>query len=172
MLCVFIVLYVFVLFFVTSVILIFFLFFFFFFKQKTAYEIMPSLVGSEMCIRDRVSTQSTWAILVFYKFLAQKFSYFMKNNKAVLEQLQSGHIMSLSTQNWYKEDLKKSIDSLDKLLSKQMEQLNYTKDEMNKKSEQLVEQQKEKMGSRQNQMLLIRFHINDIMEILTKEFSN
>src|SRR5450756_1616761 len=28
--------------------------FFFFFKQKTAYE-MPSLVGSEMCIRDRVS---------------------------------------------------------------------------------------------------------------------
>src|SRR5450756_648569 len=29
-----------------------FSFFFFFFKQKTAYEIMPSLVGSEMCIRD------------------------------------------------------------------------------------------------------------------------
>eukprot|EP00825_Cyclidium_porcatum_P010386 TRINITY_DN15309_c0_g1_i1.p1 TRINITY_DN15309_c0_g1~~TRINITY_DN15309_c0_g1_i1.p1 ORF type:complete len:157 (-),score=24.63 TRINITY_DN15309_c0_g1_i1:88-558(-) len=27
-------------------------YFFFFFKQKTAYEIMPSLVGSEMCIRD------------------------------------------------------------------------------------------------------------------------
>src|SRR5428012_18149 len=25
---------------------------FFFVKQKTAYEIMPSLVGSEMCIRD------------------------------------------------------------------------------------------------------------------------
>src|SRR5428012_20477 len=30
-----------------------FWFVFFFFKQKTAYEIMPSLVGSEMCIRDR-----------------------------------------------------------------------------------------------------------------------
>ena len=30
-------------------------FVFFFFKQKTAYEIMPSLVGSEMCIRDRTS---------------------------------------------------------------------------------------------------------------------
>ena len=28
---------------------------FFFFKQKTAYEIMPSLVGSEMCIRDSSS---------------------------------------------------------------------------------------------------------------------
>ena len=27
-----------------------------FFKQKTAYEIMPSLVGSEMCIRDREMT--------------------------------------------------------------------------------------------------------------------
>ena len=26
---------------------------FFFFKQKTAYEIRLSLVGSEMCIRDR-----------------------------------------------------------------------------------------------------------------------
>ncbi len=24
---------------------------FFFFKQKTAYELMPSLVGSEMCIK-------------------------------------------------------------------------------------------------------------------------
>eukprot|EP00831_Metopus_contortus_P045143 TRINITY_DN3618_c0_g1_i3.p3 TRINITY_DN3618_c0_g1~~TRINITY_DN3618_c0_g1_i3.p3 ORF type:complete len:116 (-),score=40.56 TRINITY_DN3618_c0_g1_i3:290-637(-) len=35
-------------------------FFFFFFKQKTAYEMQRGLVGSEMCIRDRVSTQSTW----------------------------------------------------------------------------------------------------------------
>eukprot|EP00831_Metopus_contortus_P042771 TRINITY_DN34140_c0_g1_i1.p2 TRINITY_DN34140_c0_g1~~TRINITY_DN34140_c0_g1_i1.p2 ORF type:complete len:138 (-),score=44.04 TRINITY_DN34140_c0_g1_i1:80-493(-) len=32
----------------------------FFFKQKTAYEMQRGLVGSEMCIRDRVSTQSTW----------------------------------------------------------------------------------------------------------------
>ena len=35
-----------------------FVFFFFFFKQKTAYEIMPSLVGSEMCIRDSLNTTS------------------------------------------------------------------------------------------------------------------
>eukprot|EP00658_Telonema_sp_P-2_P028216 TRINITY_DN21668_c0_g1_i2.p1 TRINITY_DN21668_c0_g1~~TRINITY_DN21668_c0_g1_i2.p1 ORF type:complete len:140 (-),score=42.91 TRINITY_DN21668_c0_g1_i2:312-731(-) len=28
--------------------------FFFFFKQKTAYEMLRSLVGSEMCIRDRI----------------------------------------------------------------------------------------------------------------------
>ena len=32
----------------------FFYFFFFFFKQKTAYEISACLVGSEMCIRDRI----------------------------------------------------------------------------------------------------------------------
>ena len=31
---------------------LFFAEYIFFFKQKTAYEIMPSLVGSEMCIRD------------------------------------------------------------------------------------------------------------------------
>ena len=29
------------------------MFFFCFFKQKTAYEMLRSLVGSEMCIRDR-----------------------------------------------------------------------------------------------------------------------
>src|SRR5674536_397791 len=28
---------------------------FFFFKQKTAYEMLRSLVGSEMCIRDRLN---------------------------------------------------------------------------------------------------------------------
>ena len=31
-----------------------FSFLFFFFKQKTAYEMLRSLVGSEMCIRDSV----------------------------------------------------------------------------------------------------------------------
>eukprot|EP00658_Telonema_sp_P-2_P067907 TRINITY_DN56847_c0_g1_i4.p1 TRINITY_DN56847_c0_g1~~TRINITY_DN56847_c0_g1_i4.p1 ORF type:complete len:169 (+),score=40.95 TRINITY_DN56847_c0_g1_i4:47-553(+) len=30
---------------------------FFFFKQKTAYEMLRSLVGSEMCIRDRAVTK-------------------------------------------------------------------------------------------------------------------
>src|SRR5450756_1267894 len=40
---------------------VFIFFFFFFFKQKTAYEIMPSLVGSEMCIRDRPCTSSSTA---------------------------------------------------------------------------------------------------------------
>eukprot|EP00658_Telonema_sp_P-2_P076556 TRINITY_DN6726_c0_g1_i1.p1 TRINITY_DN6726_c0_g1~~TRINITY_DN6726_c0_g1_i1.p1 ORF type:complete len:188 (+),score=60.03 TRINITY_DN6726_c0_g1_i1:21-584(+) len=31
-------------------------FYFFFFKQKTAYEMLRSLVGSEMCIRDRLKS--------------------------------------------------------------------------------------------------------------------
>ena len=30
---------------------------FFFFKQKTAYEMLRSLVGSEMCIRDSATTK-------------------------------------------------------------------------------------------------------------------
>eukprot|EP00658_Telonema_sp_P-2_P070142 TRINITY_DN59745_c0_g1_i2.p1 TRINITY_DN59745_c0_g1~~TRINITY_DN59745_c0_g1_i2.p1 ORF type:complete len:362 (+),score=104.06 TRINITY_DN59745_c0_g1_i2:25-1110(+) len=33
---------------------VFIYYFFFFFKQKTAYEMLRSLVGSEMCIRDRL----------------------------------------------------------------------------------------------------------------------
>ena len=33
----------------------------FFFKQKTAYEMLRSLVGSEMCIRDSVLTVSLHA---------------------------------------------------------------------------------------------------------------
>eukprot|EP00658_Telonema_sp_P-2_P053612 TRINITY_DN42199_c0_g1_i1.p1 TRINITY_DN42199_c0_g1~~TRINITY_DN42199_c0_g1_i1.p1 ORF type:complete len:118 (+),score=10.73 TRINITY_DN42199_c0_g1_i1:68-421(+) len=36
-----------------------FLYFCFFFKQKTAYEMLRSLVGSEMCIRDRVKRLET-----------------------------------------------------------------------------------------------------------------
>eukprot|EP00658_Telonema_sp_P-2_P010333 TRINITY_DN13897_c0_g1_i1.p1 TRINITY_DN13897_c0_g1~~TRINITY_DN13897_c0_g1_i1.p1 ORF type:complete len:142 (-),score=46.49 TRINITY_DN13897_c0_g1_i1:401-826(-) len=31
--------------------------FFFFFKQKTAYEMLRSLVGSEMCIRDSINAE-------------------------------------------------------------------------------------------------------------------
>ncbi len=36
---------------------------FFFFKQKTAYEMSASLVGSEMCIRDRTTRVSAvWEV--------------------------------------------------------------------------------------------------------------
>ena len=34
---------------------------FFFFKQKTAYEISACLVGSEMCIRDRLRVGAEYA---------------------------------------------------------------------------------------------------------------
>eukprot|EP00658_Telonema_sp_P-2_P032747 TRINITY_DN2416_c0_g1_i1.p1 TRINITY_DN2416_c0_g1~~TRINITY_DN2416_c0_g1_i1.p1 ORF type:complete len:100 (-),score=24.07 TRINITY_DN2416_c0_g1_i1:82-381(-) len=34
-----------------------YIFCFFFFKQKTAYEMLRSLVGSEMCIRDSMGTK-------------------------------------------------------------------------------------------------------------------
>ena len=33
----------------------------FFFKQKTAYEMLRSLVGSEMCIRDSLATHQIWS---------------------------------------------------------------------------------------------------------------
>ena len=39
---------------------------FFFFKQKTAYEIRLSLVGSEMCIRDREGTGRPGQVYDFY----------------------------------------------------------------------------------------------------------
>eukprot|EP00831_Metopus_contortus_P051702 TRINITY_DN4340_c0_g1_i2.p1 TRINITY_DN4340_c0_g1~~TRINITY_DN4340_c0_g1_i2.p1 ORF type:complete len:398 (-),score=73.55 TRINITY_DN4340_c0_g1_i2:163-1356(-) len=46
--------------------------FFFFFKQKTAYEMQRGLVGSEMCIRDRVSTQSTWELDNVFDYINNK----------------------------------------------------------------------------------------------------
>ena len=39
----------------------FLIFFFFFFRQKTAYEIRLSLVGSEICIRDSLEVESSFA---------------------------------------------------------------------------------------------------------------
>eukprot|EP00658_Telonema_sp_P-2_P073457 TRINITY_DN62532_c0_g1_i1.p1 TRINITY_DN62532_c0_g1~~TRINITY_DN62532_c0_g1_i1.p1 ORF type:complete len:107 (+),score=19.18 TRINITY_DN62532_c0_g1_i1:1-321(+) len=41
-----------------SIVLLYDIYFFFFFKQKTAYEMLRSLVGSEMCIRDRLMPSS------------------------------------------------------------------------------------------------------------------
>ena len=40
--------------------------FFFFFKQKTAYEISACLVGSEMCIRDRLEAADIKTVDDFY----------------------------------------------------------------------------------------------------------
>eukprot|EP00825_Cyclidium_porcatum_P035170 TRINITY_DN36898_c0_g1_i1.p1 TRINITY_DN36898_c0_g1~~TRINITY_DN36898_c0_g1_i1.p1 ORF type:complete len:222 (-),score=45.05 TRINITY_DN36898_c0_g1_i1:103-768(-) len=46
---------------------------FFFFKQKTAYEIMPSLVGSEMCIRDSKYIQKL--VQLFSQFLLEQTDF-------------------------------------------------------------------------------------------------
>ena len=35
-----------------------YVYFFFFFKHKTAYEMLSSLVGSEMCLRDRHTAET------------------------------------------------------------------------------------------------------------------
>ncbi len=43
----------------------------FFFKQKTAYEIRLSLVGSEMCIRDRTTGVSK--MIAMYSYLNIKY---------------------------------------------------------------------------------------------------
>jgi len=58
-----------------------FFIFFFFFKQKTAYEIRLSLVGSEMCIRDsfRVNLdwpEKTYALLFIIFFFVNEWFYF------------------------------------------------------------------------------------------------
>ena len=49
---------------------------FFFFKQKTAYEMLRSLVGSEMCIRDRFD-------VVIYKSI--RFAEASVANQAIVE---------------------------------------------------------------------------------------
>ena len=45
---------------------------FFFFKQKTAYEMLRSLVGSEMCIRDSLNTLLDELYQTFSAKLANK----------------------------------------------------------------------------------------------------
>src|SRR5674536_91438 len=63
-------------------------FVFFFFKQKTAYEMLRSLVGSEMCIRDRsylrtaqdglVRNLRDWGIPLGRRFRALKLWFLIR----------------------------------------------------------------------------------------------
>ena len=46
-----------------------------FFKQKTAYEIRLSLVGSEMCIRDRSDERNTSVRRIVFRMTGSKSSY-------------------------------------------------------------------------------------------------
>ena len=62
--------------------------YFFFFKQKTAYEIRISLVGSEMCIRDsrkETHTQSPHDGSSFYRFKPPLLSCNFKTNFVTLQ---------------------------------------------------------------------------------------
>eukprot|EP00831_Metopus_contortus_P010401 TRINITY_DN14052_c0_g1_i1.p3 TRINITY_DN14052_c0_g1~~TRINITY_DN14052_c0_g1_i1.p3 ORF type:complete len:100 (-),score=36.75 TRINITY_DN14052_c0_g1_i1:90-389(-) len=56
-----------------------FCFFFFFFKQKTAYEMQRGLVGSEMCIRDRIYIVLASSPL----FLWKNYIHLSQTNSAV-----------------------------------------------------------------------------------------
>src|SRR5660397_70368 len=61
---------------------IFFVFFFFFFKQKTAYEIRLSLVGSEMCIRDRRLLElGTMALLDYVESCPDGFRILVRDRR-------------------------------------------------------------------------------------------
>eukprot|EP00825_Cyclidium_porcatum_P047969 TRINITY_DN7909_c0_g1_i2.p1 TRINITY_DN7909_c0_g1~~TRINITY_DN7909_c0_g1_i2.p1 ORF type:complete len:195 (-),score=37.68 TRINITY_DN7909_c0_g1_i2:88-672(-) len=72
--------------------------FFFFFKQKTAYEIMPSLVGSEMCIRDRYLSSAESSDLIMYGIAAKKFGLTLDQHySSHCENLVSQQLNTLST---------------------------------------------------------------------------
>ena len=53
----------------------------FFFKQKTAYEILSGLVGSEMCIRDRAKRALSEKIIIEFvlpKVVIKNFSHLFR----------------------------------------------------------------------------------------------
>eukprot|EP00658_Telonema_sp_P-2_P039712 TRINITY_DN2837_c0_g1_i7.p1 TRINITY_DN2837_c0_g1~~TRINITY_DN2837_c0_g1_i7.p1 ORF type:complete len:421 (+),score=146.89 TRINITY_DN2837_c0_g1_i7:87-1349(+) len=63
-----------------------FIFFFFFFKQKTAYEMLRSLVGSEMCIRDRYQRRVRG---LHRGTMAAPPSYFVDHKKGEVNELRA-----------------------------------------------------------------------------------
>src|SRR5678816_4803201 len=79
-------------------------FFFFFFKQKTAYEMLRSLVGSEMCIRDRD--------YVIVKIPRWNFDKFKGANDTLGLQMKSvGEVMAIGRS--FAEALQKACQSLE-----------------------------------------------------------
>ena len=51
----------------------------FFFKQKTAYEMLRSLVGSEMCIRDRIRISGGVFLFLFGMTANIHCDYILRN---------------------------------------------------------------------------------------------
>src|SRR5450756_2677234 len=71
---------------------------FFFFKQKTAYEIMPSLVGSEMCIRDRLrTTRALLGSICLRLSIAFSALYSCQNEKAAFMNMTRKHAIPSGT---------------------------------------------------------------------------
>eukprot|EP00658_Telonema_sp_P-2_P075970 TRINITY_DN6583_c0_g1_i9.p1 TRINITY_DN6583_c0_g1~~TRINITY_DN6583_c0_g1_i9.p1 ORF type:complete len:153 (-),score=32.45 TRINITY_DN6583_c0_g1_i9:66-524(-) len=71
--------------------------FFFFFKQKTAYEMLRSLVGSEMCIRDRWGAISFWgrSNLHFFSSTVNAAEYKKAIKEAMLDYLHDAEWMAV-----------------------------------------------------------------------------
>ena len=80
--------------------------FFFFFKQKTAYEISACLVGSEMCIRDRVypfrhlNSLNTVGYKEMFKYLDGEWTL----EFAIGKIKQNSRIYSRKQMTWFKRD--------------------------------------------------------------------
>src|SRR5665254_18904 len=70
--------------------------FFFFFKQKTAYEMLRSLVGSEICIRDRNSTD--------IDVLCSPISYFDRGLDGGAPSMSAAESVALAGKMWLNED--------------------------------------------------------------------
>eukprot|EP00658_Telonema_sp_P-2_P061425 TRINITY_DN50124_c0_g1_i7.p1 TRINITY_DN50124_c0_g1~~TRINITY_DN50124_c0_g1_i7.p1 ORF type:complete len:138 (+),score=22.40 TRINITY_DN50124_c0_g1_i7:94-507(+) len=71
---------------------------FFFFKQKTAYEMLRSLVGSEMCIRDRLYTNNTMTLCTMTLYWVQSWRVVRPKNHSLpldLTQYTSGRVQQI-----------------------------------------------------------------------------
>ena len=72
---------------------------FFFFKQKTAYEMLRSLVGSEMCIRDRLSQGQTVQEAVRQLGIAEQTYYRWRKEYGGLDKSQAARLKELEREN-------------------------------------------------------------------------
>eukprot|EP00658_Telonema_sp_P-2_P082545 TRINITY_DN8748_c0_g1_i2.p1 TRINITY_DN8748_c0_g1~~TRINITY_DN8748_c0_g1_i2.p1 ORF type:complete len:120 (-),score=41.79 TRINITY_DN8748_c0_g1_i2:243-602(-) len=79
--------------------------FFFFFKQKTAYEMLRSLVGSEMCIRDRMSK----------KFRPRSFDEFANKAEEWLRRLRDGEVAIAAVTDALEDDIWRVTGALKRL---------------------------------------------------------
>ena len=74
----------------------------FFFKQKTAYEMLRSLVGSEMCIRDRIIAEALHydKVATIITFKIDTNSYLLVVNLKDLTRYQE-ELWQINSNVWY-----------------------------------------------------------------------